>query len=194
MGQGFLCGLSYCSFHQHIWSIQERKVQYPTYTGEAKTCSGQCKAEHWKLFFQAEVKSPELCCTATVLGWQYFLTVLFVNVPEDLWVCIKGCSIWVLKHQHSIEQDVSGKMNLCQICAVFFDAHPSTHILLTSHELKVIPMCIPLHYNLPHVNISKICLSICVSVFHMGRQVAWGSSSKGWEKYSGKQHHLDIEG
>lgn len=127
---------------------------------------GSSKAEHWKLFFQAEVKSTELCCTATVLGWQYFLTLFFffVDVAKDLWACIKGYSAWVFKHQRSVEQDISVRMNLCQICAVFFGAQPSKHILLTSHELKAIPMCIPLHYNLPHVNVPKSCLSICVSI------------------------------
>lgn len=155
---------------------------------------GSGKAEHWKLFFQAEVKSTELCSTATVLGWQYFFTVFFVNVSEDLWVCVMGYSVWVLKHEHSVKQDILPRRNPWQIRAVFFGAQPSKHVLLTSHELEVIPMCIPLHCNLPHVNVSKVCLSISVSIFYMGRQVAWGSSSKGWEKYSGKQHSLDIEG
>lgn len=103
---------------------------------------GSGKAEHWKLFFQAEVKSTELCSTATVLGWQYFLTAFFVNVSEDLWVCAMGYSVWVLKHEHSVKQVISPRRNPWQICAVFFGAQPSKQVLLTPHELEVIPMCI----------------------------------------------------
>lgn len=31
---------SYCTCRQHIWSIQERTAQHPTYTGEVMPCSG----------------------------------------------------------------------------------------------------------------------------------------------------------
>lgn len=33
---------------------------------------GTVKAEHWKLLFQAEIKSTEVFCKATALGWQCF--------------------------------------------------------------------------------------------------------------------------
>lgn len=178
-------------------ALRKGKVNIPPTLGKPRHALGKpaWQWQSWTLKAALQVKSTDLCCSAALLGWQCFFNCVFsVNVPKELRVCIKGYCIWVLKHQPSIEQDSSVRMNPCQICAVFSSAQPSKHILHTSHELKIIPMCISLHYNFPHVNVSKVCLSICVSIFYMGRQLAWGSFSKGWEKYSGKQHSLDIVG
>lgn len=118
-GQGFPGGLSLSSSHQLIRSIHETKAQPPTNTGAAKTHSGQAgralaelsaescsscwRQEHWTVIYS---------CSAWLVIVLLCFFVVVVNEPKDLWVCIKDFSVWVLKHQHSIEQNILVRMNL----------------------------------------------------------------------------------
>lgn len=65
-GPAFLNGLAHCTFHQHIWSIQEKKAQHPTYAGDVMPCSGLASRALSKLSIEncsSRLKSRVLKCS-----------------------------------------------------------------------------------------------------------------------------------
>lgn len=184
---GALTGLPPSAQLKHSWNKSSVSHQHRGSPDTLRASwQGSGTAEHWELLLQAEVKSPGLWCTAAVLGWQYFYYVLvwFLMSLRTSGVCIKGYSVWVLKHQHSIEQNILVRMNLCKTCAV-----PNLQRMSISQDLSHSRA----HPFAPQLWMLMFqCLSTCAFIFHMGRQMA--CSSKGWEDIQGKNIPLDIKG
>lgn len=123
-GQGFLCGLPQSSSISSSEAFMELKLHLPPTLGQPSHTQGKLAGHRQSWALRAALSGWALDCDAQLqclagniftflFLFYHVLFVFFDNEPEDLWVCIKGYSVWVLKHQHSIEQNISVRMDLC---------------------------------------------------------------------------------